>query len=219
MDWYLPEVSQLAQRLHQGPLPASPVAFYGSSSIRLRSTLAADLAVPSALNLGFGGSTLAACVHFFDQLIPLAQPHSLLVYAGDNDLGDGQPPEFLHDRFRALADKIAHFNPTLPWAFLSIKLSPARLHLRDSISKTNSLIQSEILRRPHAAYIDLASPMLQPSGLPRPELYAADGLHLSPAGYRQWAETLKQDRNQMLTPPSSKIRSEQLTSNLDAAGI
>ncbi|MCX6606100.1 MAG: GDSL-type esterase/lipase family protein [Acidobacteria bacterium] len=217
MDWYLPEVSELAQRIRKGPLPPQPVAFYGSSSIRLWSNLAADLADPSALNLGFGGSTLAACVHFFDHLIPLAQPHSLLVYAGDNDLGDGQSPEFLHDRFLALADKIANFNPTLPWAFLSIKLSPARLHLRDSIAKTNALIQSEVLHRPHAAYIDVASPMLQPSGLPRPELYAPDGLHLSPAGYQQWAETLKQDRNLMLTLPSSKIRTERLPSMSDAA--
>ena len=217
MDWYLPEVSELAQRIRKGPLPPQPVAFYGSSSIRLWSTLAADLADPRALNLGFGGSTLAACVHFFDQLIPLAQPHSLLVYAGDNDLGDGQSPDFLHNRFLALADKIAHFNPTLPWAFLSIKLSPARLHLRDSINRTNSLIQSEIHRRPQAAYIDVASPMLHPSGLPRPELYAPDGLHLSPAGYRLWAETLKQDRNQMLTPLSSKIRTERLSSESDAA--
>ena len=217
MDWYLPEVSELAQRIRKGPLPPQPVAFYGSSSIRLWSTLAADLGNPRALNLGFGGSTLAACVHFFDQLIPLAQPHSLLVYAGDNDLGDGQSPDFLHNRFLALADKIAHFNPILPWAFLSIKLSPARVHLRDSINRTNSLIQSEIHRRPQAAYIDVASPMLHPSGLPRPELYAPDGLHLSPAGYRLWAETLKQDRNQMLTPLSSKIRTDRLSSESDAA--
>lgn len=218
MEWYAQEVATLAQRLRQNALPPSPVAFYGSSSIRLWDHLPEDLNNPHALNLGFGGSTLAACVHFFDQLVPLAEPRSLLVYAGDNDLGDGQSPESVLDHFRALSEKIIRFDPTLPWAFLSIKLSPSRLSLRPQIDRANESIRQETARLPRASFIDVASPLLNAAGYPVSEYFQADGLHLSPAGYRRWAETLKQDRNQMLMDPLLEIRSTGLPSSHNTAG-
>ncbi len=87
MQWYEDEVRTLEERIKVGPIPRHPVAFYGSSSIRLWSTLASDLALPNALNLGFGGSTLEACAWFFERLVVPAAPASLVVYAGDNDWG------------------------------------------------------------------------------------------------------------------------------------
>jgi len=46
------------------------------------------------INLGFGGSTLAACAWFFDPIVaPVIHPQTLILYAGDNDLGDGRHPE------------------------------------------------------------------------------------------------------------------------------
>ena len=66
-----------------------PPVFYGSSSIRLWITLAEDFD-PRVLNLGFGGSTLEACDYFFSRLVMPVSPRSLLLYAGDNDLGDGR---------------------------------------------------------------------------------------------------------------------------------
>lgn len=219
MEWYAEEIANLAQKLRQNPLSPSPVALYGSSSIRLWDNLRDDLDNPNVLNLGFGGSTLAACVHFFDQLIPLAEPKSLLVYAGDNDLGDGQSPEFVLDRFHALAEKILRFNPTLPWAFLSIKLSPSRLYLRPQIDRANNSIRLETARHPRASFIDVTSPLLNPAGYPASEYFQPDGLHLSPAGYRRWAETLNQDRHRMLIAPSPDIRQVELSSGQDATGI
>jgi lysophospholipase L1-like esterase len=218
MEWYVQEVDSLARKLRQEPLPPSPVAFYGSSSIRLWNQLSRDLENPHAVNLGFGGSTLAACVHFFEQLIPLAQPSSLVIYAGDNDLGDGQSPEFVLDRFYALRDKIRIFDETLRWAFLSIKLSPSRLYLRPQIDRVNNAIRQEIARQPEAAFIDVATPLLNAKGYPAAEYFQADGLHLSPAGYRRWAETLKEDRNRMFICPSPDIRSAELSSSQNAAG-
>jgi lysophospholipase L1-like esterase len=34
--------------------------------------------------------------------------------------------------------------------------------------------------------VDVFTPMLGPDGKPRPELYVADGLHMTPAGYAIW---------------------------------
>jgi len=37
--------------------------------------------------------------------------------------------------------------------------------------------------RPNSDYVDVFGPMLGPDGRPHSELFAADGLHLSPTGY------------------------------------
>ncbi len=90
MDWYEDEVRMLEREREADPGPADPVAFYGSSSIRLWDDIAADLGDPRIVNLGFGGSTLAACAHYFGRVVVPYRPRSVVVYAGDNDLGDGR---------------------------------------------------------------------------------------------------------------------------------
>ena len=65
MQWYEEEVRGLEQAREKNPPFCDPVAFYGSSSIRLWNTLAQDFAGERIVNLGFGGSTLEACASFF----------------------------------------------------------------------------------------------------------------------------------------------------------
>lgn len=74
MEWYEAEVEQLEKSLCQRSLPPNPVVFYGSSTIRLWEELADDFADQRALNLGFGGSTLQACVYFFERLVTPIKP-------------------------------------------------------------------------------------------------------------------------------------------------
>jgi lysophospholipase L1-like esterase len=39
-------------------------------------------------------------------------------------------------------------------------------------------------------YVDVFTPMLNGNGTPRPELFVADGLHLTPEGYALWTRIL-----------------------------
>ncbi|MGL6097056.1 MAG: SGNH/GDSL hydrolase family protein [Fimbriiglobus sp.] len=188
MDWYEDEVRWLERRAADAP--AEPVAFYGSSSVRMWDTLAADFSGLPVVNLGFGGSTLAACAHFFDRLVPPVRPRSVVVYAGDNDLGDGQSAAAVVASFRALAARAADRLPGVRLVFVSVKPSPARWGLRDRMTAVNRDVRAALDGRPGGAFVDVYTPMLGPDGGPRPELYAADGLHLSPAGYRLWADAL-----------------------------
>src|SRR5579862_5101331 len=75
--------------------PRNSVVFYGSSSIRLWSTLEGDFPLYSVLNRGFGGSTLAECAVVFDRIVAPCSPGTLIVYAGDNDLDQGHLPEMV----------------------------------------------------------------------------------------------------------------------------
>ncbi|MGE3844825.1 MAG: GDSL-type esterase/lipase family protein [Vicinamibacterales bacterium] len=168
--------------------------------MRLWTTLGQDLASDRIVNLGFGGSTLEACVWFFERLVPPTRPASLVVYAGDNDLGDGRTPREVADRFDELAAKVERHLPRIPFGFISIKPSPARIGLRGRISDANELIRRALVAHPGAFYIDVHTAMLGPDAQPRPELFLDDGLHLSAVGYRLWAAILAQHRDRMFPP-------------------
>lgn len=191
MHWYDNEVQQLETKIKQLPPADDRVVFYGSSSIRLWKTLAADFPEQNTVNLGFGGSTLAACAWFFERLVVPANPKAVVFYAGDNDLGDSRLPEEVFLFFRALAEQMRQRLPGVPLAYLTIKISPARWRLADSIRLANKFIREEISHHPNWQVIDMTTPLLDGNGRPRRELFEADGLHLNPEGYRVWNQALR----------------------------
>ena len=199
MNWYEAEVRALERSLaSQSEQGVRPPAFYGSSSIRLWDTLAEDVG-PGIVNAGFGGSTLEACDFFFDRLIPPVRPQSLLLYAGDNDLGDGRSPEQVFASFHSLSVRMAASLGRIPFGFISIKPSPARFPIVDRIRRTNAMARQYIECLPSGYYVDVFSTMLTESGSPRTELYQADGLHMNRDGYRLWGEALKPHLHKIFT--------------------
>jgi lysophospholipase L1-like esterase len=198
-DWYEADVRALeAVRVRQ-TTPKDPVVFYGSSTVRLWGTLAEDLQNSRALNLGFGGSTLEACVYFFERLVPPVDPCSLVVYAGDNDLGDGRSPQDVLTSFRALADKVERDLNGVEFAFISVKPSPSRFHIIDRIRTANKLIQEDIAVRGRGYFIDVFDAMLSPEGKPQPQFFEEDGLHMNSSGYALWTQLLAAYRQRIFT--------------------
>lgn len=191
MQWYEAEVQQIQRLQAYQPAPSACVVFYGSSSIRLWTTLADDFPGVPVVNRAFGGSTMTACSWFFWRLVKPLKPRSLVLYAGDNDLGDGRPPAEVIRQFGFLCRQIDQAFGSVPLAYLSIKTSPARWNLRDRIDETNAAIRRQIEQRANGLYIDVNSPMCD-GDQPRQELYTEDGLHMSPAGYRLWTDILWQ---------------------------
>ena len=190
MQWYEAEVAALERATLACPPPQNSIVFYGSSSIRLWTTLAEDFSGLPVVNRGFGGSTLDACSWFFYRLIAPLRPSALVLYAGDNDLGDGKSPEQVLASYRALAEQVrSHLGP-IPFTFLSIKPSPARVSLTETIRQTNEMIRREHAAAPQNIYVDAFTPMLGRDSKPRKELYADDGLHLSAEGYAFWLRLL-----------------------------
>ena len=192
MIWYEHEVQRLEQE--RTSLEYEPkMIFYGSSSIRLWETLHEDFKEYQPVNLGFGGSTLAACVWFFDRLMTHYRPNSIIVYAGDNDLGDGRHPEEVFIFFQQLvAHTRKHFGD-IPLAFISIKPSITRWNIVDSIRYTNTLIEKEIQKQGnHLHYIDVYHKMTDNAGYPKREFLDPDGLHISAKGCALWKDIIRQ---------------------------
>jgi lysophospholipase L1-like esterase len=197
-EWFEAEVHALEQRRDAAPpSPGEVVAFYGSSSIRLWMTLAEDFDDVPVINLGFGGSTLAACAHYVERLVVPCRPKALIVYAGENDLGDNASPDAVVASFRELHAKVGHYLDGTPFGYLSIKPSPSRWPVIERIREVNRRIAAEIETRPQSIFVDVHRPMLHDDGTPRRELWAEDGIHMTGAGYRVWWQVISAQRRHL----------------------
>src|SRR6478752_8528625 len=114
------EVTSLEARLLQTPVASSPIVFYGSSSIRLWKSLQQDFSGYAVLNIGFGGSRLTDCVRYANRIVLPRKPSAIVIYAGDNDLAGGAPPEKVFKSFQQLFAIFRGYSPSIPIAFVSV---------------------------------------------------------------------------------------------------
>jgi len=191
MDWYEDDIKHLEERnLKIGYEPET--LFFGSSTVRMWTTLNQNFESLKPVNLGFGGSTLAACVWFFDRIMLPYNPKRLVIYAGDNDLGDGRRAEEVFIFFQELEIKVKERFGNLPCYYVSLKPSPSRWNLADKFRYANNLIESEIVRNNNNwKFINIFDAMLDATGVPDKEYYVNDGLHLSAKGYQLWKDIIE----------------------------
>lgn len=179
----------LAQDAIQPP-PEHAVLFVGSSSIRLWTSLAEDFPNIAVINHGFGGSELADSVYYADKIVIPYNPRAVVIYAGDNDLNAGKSPEQVAADFAAFRTKLHATLPATQLFYLSVKLCASRAQVYAQVRKANKLIAADCAAHAHCAFVDVATPLLDADGKPRPELFRPDQLHLSPAGYTIWKTVL-----------------------------
>jgi lysophospholipase L1-like esterase len=190
--FFADEIAAFAEQDAESPPPDAPIVFVGSSSIRLWTTLADDLAPLPVLNRGFGGSRLTDLIYYVDPTVAKYLPRAVVVYAGDNDL-DAASSETADDvarDFGTLAATIHAYAPGARIYFLSIKPSQARWARWPEMRRANELIERLCSGDPRLAYVDVATPLLD-GEKPRADLYRWDGLHLNEAGYREWTRVIR----------------------------
>jgi lysophospholipase L1-like esterase len=166
------------------------VLFVGSSSMRLWPDVARDFPGVPVINRGFGGSTVAEVVNYARRIVVPYRPRLIVLYAGDNDLQMGLEPREVLTDYRRFVHVVRHELPRTRIAYVSVKPSPSRWALADAMRETNALIRAETERDSLQTFVDIFTPMLGANGRPRPELYVADSLHMTPAGYALWRERL-----------------------------
>ncbi|MGY6649985.1 GDSL-type esterase/lipase family protein [Wenyingzhuangia sp. IMCC45574] len=189
MFWYHEELNRLEEEKKEvGYTPE--MVFYGSSSFRLWDDLPELFKEYKPINLGFGGSTLAACSWFYKKNFEGLNPKSVVIYAGDNDLGDKRHPEEVVLFFKTLLTQIREDYGNIPVSFISIKPSPARWDLAGSIHYTNGNIKKLTKYDENFYYVDIYEASLDEAGQPNESYYGEDRLHLSKLGYRVWYDII-----------------------------
>jgi lysophospholipase L1-like esterase len=175
----------------ENPPPTNAVLFIGSSSIRMWKTLAEDFPDHQVINRGFGGSQIADSLAFADRILLPYKPRQIVLYAGDNDINAGKTPEQALADFKQFVARVHDELPKTRIAFIAIKPSTARWHLRDAMQQANELIADYCATDKRLDYIAIWTPMLGKDGKPRPDLLIEDGLHLNDAGYHVWTKAVR----------------------------
>jgi lysophospholipase L1-like esterase len=170
------------------PPPKGAILFIGSSSIRLWKTLARDFPEKQVINRGFGGSEIADSVFFADRIVFPYAPRMIVMYAGGNDINAGKPPEQVFADFREFAEKVRAKLPQTPIAYIAIAPNPARWSQVDRVKAANRLIADYANAGHRIEFIDVFTRMLGADGLPRPEIFVEDRLHMNAKGYELWRE-------------------------------
>lgn len=181
-----PDIQAFQSSDRTNPPPTKAVLFIGSSSIRFWRSLATDFPRYRVINRGFGGSDLDDSTAFADRIVTPYHPVAIVMYAGDNDLQNGDTPEQVRDDFAAFVATVRRAQPDVPIAFISIKPSIARLALLPGILRANELIRSWAMGQKDVAFLDVVPAMVDAQGQPRRDLFLEDGLHMTPKGYALW---------------------------------
>ena len=172
------------------PVPGG-IVFVGSSSIVRWKTLKEDFPTYNVINRGFGGSEISDSVRFADRIVTPYKPVMVVFFAGTNDIAAGKSAATVFDDYRQFVAKVKLKLPDTVIAYISISPAPSRWAKLAEIKKANSLIQRYSRRQRKLLFVNTFPKMVDANEGPRPELFVADQLHMSPAGYAIWVEAVR----------------------------
>jgi lysophospholipase L1-like esterase len=170
------------------PAPGA-IVFVGSSSIRMWDSLAQDFPGLPVVNRGFGGSQLADAVNYADRIIIRYRPRQVIIYAGGNDINAKKDADLVFGDFVALAKKIKAGVPGVRIGFISSAPNPARWAQVDQVKRLNQRVAAYSARH-GIDFINVFPLMLGPDGLPKPDIYLKDRLHMNEKGYAIWRDAV-----------------------------
>lgn len=169
--------------------PADAILFVGSSSIRRWNT--ADWFPDRVvINRGFGGSHISDVNYWLEETVLKYEPAVVVHYAGDNDTAAGKSPRRVFEDFQEFASRVLEALPEAQVLVISIKPSLARWEVWPQMTEANALIREFTEGNPRLHFADVGDAMIGPDGEPIPEIFIDDGLHMTDAGNRIWAEVV-----------------------------
>jgi len=170
------------------PPPKGGIEFIGSSTITKWTTLAQDFPGLPVFNRGFGGSQIKDTTFFAPRIIIPYAPRIIVFHSGDNDLAAGATPEQVIADLKELVELVHAKLPETEFCYISLKPSVKRERLRLEQQKVNEGAMELSKSNSRFHYIDQYHMVTDAMGNPRLELFAADALHLSEAGYKLLVE-------------------------------
>jgi lysophospholipase L1-like esterase len=163
------------------------IVFYGASSI-VRWNL--DESFPdlkgTTVNRGFGGSEMADAARYASRVVIPRAPRVIVLYPGENDIARGTTPETVGAGFKQFYDTVHAALPQTRIVAIGLKPTPVRWQFIEQMRQANVIIRAYCEGHANCVYINVHPDMLGADGKPKPELFVADGEHMTPAGYVIW---------------------------------
>lgn len=186
-----PEIRAFAEADRLRPPVRGGILFVGSSSFRLWTNVAEQLAPLPVLNRAFGGSHTGDQLTRFDQVVAPYAPRVIVYYCGSNDLKADHAPDAVFAHFRTFSERVQRTLPRTRLVFVSATRSPDRVAKWDRVDRYNGLVRDYCAATPQRTFVDLNPRLLGSDGQPRLDYYQKDLLHLSPPAYTELAAMLK----------------------------
>jgi lysophospholipase L1-like esterase len=173
------------------PPAKGSIVFIGASSFARWTNLAESFPDLKVVNRGFGGSELSEAIKYAPRVVLPHAPRIVVLYAGENDLNRGLTPDAIAADFDTFSTLIHTSLPSTRIVVIGLKPSLLRWKLRDGMQQTNAMIRTRCAADPQCTYVDPWPSMIGADGTPKPEFFVADGLHLTPEGYKAWTQMLQ----------------------------
>ena len=180
-------IAEFAAYDAKNSFPADATVFVGSSSTVRWDTGDSFRGLP-LLNRGFGGSQMSDAVYWVEETVLKYAPRTVVVYEGDNDTNAGKRSRQLLEDYKEFVEAILEAQPSTRIVIMSIKPSLARWDVWPEMQESNAAIEAYAQQDARVDFVDVGTAMLGADGLPIPELFVSDGLHMTAAGYAIWDE-------------------------------
>lgn len=173
--------------------PDNAVLFVGSSSIRLWSTMAEDMAPYPVIRRGYGGAKYSDLRVFAKRLIHPHQFRALVIFVGNDVSGreNDRTPEAVAQDIRDIIKTVRSKYQETPIFFIAVTPTGSRWRVWGKTQGVNDAIAEVCSDSPHVHWIGTATHYLNEEGVPRDELFVKDRLHLNEDGYDLWAKIIK----------------------------
>jgi hypothetical protein len=180
--------------------PANAVLFAGSSSIRLWSALAGDMAPYPVIQRGYGGARLSDFSVFAGRIIYPHPCRAIVLFIANDITGSeaDKTPEEVRDLFLNVLNTIREKFPDTPVFWIAITPTGLRWKVWPEIEQANRLIQKACEENENTYFIPTKNEFLNTSGLPREELFRADRLHLNEEGYKVWTSVIRKELEKVI---------------------
>ncbi len=188
-----PEIAKFEALDKTDHYPDDAIIFAGSSSIRLWSTLARDMAPYPVIQRGYGGAKLSDFAVFADRILSPHPCRALVLFIA-NDITGGpldKTPEEVRKLFLSVLKTFRRSHPETPVFWIAITPTSSRWKAWPEIKKVNELIRETCVSHKKTYFVRTESSFLNDKGEPRDELFIADKLHLNAEGYNIWSGIIR----------------------------
>ena len=163
------------------------IVFYGASSI-VRWNL--DESFPdlkgSTVNRGFGGSDMSDAARYASRVVLPHAPRVVVLYPGENDIARGVKADAISASFQQFYHTVHTALPQTRFIVIGLKPTPVRWQFDEEMKRTNTLLEAYCKTQTTCVYVNVRPDMMGADAKPKPELYVADGEHMTPEGYKIW---------------------------------
>ena len=180
--------------------PDDAILFAGSSSIKLWSTLAEDMAPYPVIQRGFGGSRLSDLAVYAERIFKPHRCRAIVIFVANDISGTDRDksPDEVAFLFKSVLKTIRKSHPDTPVFWIEVTPTSSRWKVWSEIQRSTVLIRKVCNAQKNTYSIRTDFAFLNEDGKPRDELFVEDKLHLNAQGYSIWNNIIKKELNRVL---------------------